>query len=115
MVLPDGLPLALQVPAQWMDFDCGATTNIYDPPNGLTTTRTYAVQVDPTGSPDCGVATWSTSLQEVTVLTPLNLGTITSGDETFVVQEVIRLILLFQLLPVWTEHLPISGILKMEM
>jgi hypothetical protein len=61
----------------------GATNNTYDPPGGLTTNRTYAVQVDPTGSPDCGVATWATNCRKVTVLTPYNLGTIANGDETF--------------------------------
>ncbi|HJW28894.1 MAG TPA: hypothetical protein VJ508_06540, partial [Saprospiraceae bacterium] len=61
----------------------GATSNTYDPPGGLTTTRTYAVQVDPTGSPDCGVATWATNCRKVTVLSAINYGTIASGDETF--------------------------------
>jgi hypothetical protein len=61
----------------------GATSNTYDPPTGLTTTRTYSVRVDPTGSPDCGVATWANSCRKVTVLSVLNLGTLTSGDETF--------------------------------
>src|SRR4029079_14184582 len=61
----------------------GATSNSYDPPAGLTTSRTYAVQVDPSGSPDCGVATWANSCRKVTVLSALNLGTLTNGDETF--------------------------------
>lgn len=45
----------------------GATGNSYDPPSGLTTSRTYAVTVDPTGTPDCGPATWATSCRKVTV------------------------------------------------
>jgi predicted outer membrane repeat protein len=45
----------------------GATGNSYDPPSGLTTSRTYAVTVDPTGTPDCGVATWANSCRKVTV------------------------------------------------
>ena len=45
----------------------GATGSSYDPPSGLTTTRTYAVTVDPTGTPDCGVATWANSCRKVTV------------------------------------------------
>ena len=45
----------------------GATGNSYDPPSGLTTSRTYAVTVDPTGTPDCGVATWANNCRKVTV------------------------------------------------
>lgn len=45
----------------------GATGNSYDPPSGLTISRTYAVTVDPTGTPDCGVATWANSCRKVTV------------------------------------------------
>lgn len=45
----------------------GATSSAYDPPAGLTTTRTYAVQVDPAGSPDCGSATWASGCVVVTV------------------------------------------------
>jgi hypothetical protein len=61
----------------------GATANSYDPPPGLSASRTYAVQVDPTGSPDCGVATWANSCRKVTVLNVVNYGTVTSGDQTF--------------------------------
>jgi hypothetical protein len=60
----------------------GATNNSYDPPSGLTTTRTYAVQVDPTGSPDCGVATWANSCRQVTVDAVVDYGTLTSANET---------------------------------
>ncbi|MBK8505307.1 MAG: hypothetical protein IPL46_25770 [Saprospiraceae bacterium] len=35
----------------------GETGSSYDPPSGLTGSRTYAVLVDATGSPDCGAAT----------------------------------------------------------
>lgn len=45
----------------------GATAATYDPPAGLTNTRTYAVLVDPTGSPDCSVGTWATGCVTVTV------------------------------------------------
>jgi hypothetical protein len=47
----------------------GATGNSYDPPSGLTTSRTYAVTVDPTGIPDCGPATWANGCRKVTVNT----------------------------------------------
>ena len=46
-----------------------ATNSSYDPPAGLTASRTYAVQVDPTGSPDYGPATWANGSRKVTVTT----------------------------------------------
>jgi hypothetical protein len=46
----------------------GATSSNYNPPSGLLATRTYAVMVDPTGSPDCGVSTWASSCRVVTVV-----------------------------------------------
>ncbi len=45
----------------------GANSPSYDPPSGLTQTRTYAVQVDPTGSPDCSGGTWASNCVTVTV------------------------------------------------
>ncbi|MEO7305969.1 MAG: T9SS type A sorting domain-containing protein [Ferruginibacter sp.] len=45
----------------------GATGNSYDPPSGLATSRTYAVTVDPTGTPDCGIATWANNCRRITV------------------------------------------------
>lgn len=60
----------------------GATSSSYDPPSGLTTTRTYALMVDPTGSPDCGNFEWASSCRVVTVLPAVNRGTVTSGNET---------------------------------
>jgi hypothetical protein len=65
----------------WTLID-GATGNSYDPPAGLTGSRTYAVTVDPTGDPDCGPATWATSCRKVTVYPLFNAGTLASGDET---------------------------------
>ncbi len=43
----------------------GATTDAYDPPTGLTVNRTYAVQVGPTGSPDCGNIQWTSGCRQV--------------------------------------------------
>jgi hypothetical protein len=60
----------------------GANSNTYDPPSGLTGSRTYAVQVDPTGTPDCGPPTWATNCRKITILPVVDYGTITSGDET---------------------------------
>lgn len=47
----------------------GATSATYDPPAGLTLTRTYAVQVNPTGTPDCGAAEWANTCVTVTIIT----------------------------------------------
>ncbi len=60
----------------------GATSSSYDPPSGLTTSRTYALMVNPTGSPDCGGAMWADGCRKVTVLSAVNYGTVSSGDET---------------------------------
>lgn len=45
----------------------GATSATYNPPAGVTSTITYAVQVDPTGSPDCSGATWAGNCVTVTI------------------------------------------------
>jgi hypothetical protein len=60
----------------------GATGSSYDPPSGLTTSRTYAVTVDPTGIPDCGPATWANSCRKVTVNAAIDYGTVASGNQT---------------------------------
>ncbi len=62
-----GCPSSGSGTAGWTAIS-GATTNSYDPPSGLGTTRTYALQVDPTGSPDCGGFDWSNSCRVVTVV-----------------------------------------------
>lgn len=59
----------------------GATGNSYDPPSGLTTSRTYAVTVDPTGTPDCGIATWANSCRKVTV-SPALVTTCSNNNST---------------------------------
>lgn len=92
----------------------GATTNTYDPPTGLTASRTYAVFVDATGSPDCGVGSWASGCRKITVLNALNSGTVTSADETFVQEIRILPISRFQyLLQGAQEHILINGIIKM--
>ncbi|MDB5229164.1 MAG: hypothetical protein JWN78_3357, partial [Bacteroidota bacterium] len=61
----------------------GATGATYDPPSGLTTTRSYVVQVDATGSPDCDAPTnyqWATGRWLVTVIPDPVLSDI--GDQT---------------------------------
>lgn len=58
----------------------GATAASYDPPSGLTTIRTYAVMIDPTGSPDCGPATWANGCRKVTVQNVPTAGAIASAQ-----------------------------------
>lgn len=48
----------------------GATGSSYDPPSGLTNSRTYAVFVTPSGSPTCGTAQWASNCRKVTVNYP---------------------------------------------
>jgi hypothetical protein len=45
----------------------GATSSNYNPP-ALSSSRTYALMVDATGSPDCGVPTWASGCRQVTVI-----------------------------------------------
>lgn len=56
----------------------GATSATYNPPAGLTQTRSYQVQVNPTGSPDCGGATWTNNCVTVNV-NPQPAGTISNS------------------------------------
>lgn len=48
----------------------GANGTTYDPPAGLSTTRSYAVQVDPNGTPDCDGPKWASGRWKVTVVSP---------------------------------------------
>ncbi len=59
----------------------GATGNSYDPPSGLTVSRTYAVTVDPTGTTDCGPATWANGCRKVTV-SPVLVATCSNNNPT---------------------------------
>jgi hypothetical protein len=60
----------------------GATSASYDPPV-QSASISYAVQVNPTGIPDCGVATWATGVRQITinpaVFTP---GVLATGNQT---------------------------------
>jgi hypothetical protein len=58
----------------WMDITSRSHSSSYDPPSGLSGNTTYAVLVDATGSPDCGVATWASSCRKVTVNAAVNFG-----------------------------------------
>lgn len=56
----------------------GATGATYDPPAGLTTTRSYQVQVNPTGTPDCGGAIWANNCITV-IVKPTPIATYTNN------------------------------------
>jgi uncharacterized protein (TIGR02145 family) len=57
----------------------GASVNSFDPPSGLTTSRTYACLVSGSGA----VAAWASGVRQVTVLPVFNPGAIAAGDQTF--------------------------------
>jgi len=59
----------------------GATGNTYDPPVGLTVSRTYAALVDDIGTPECAPASWASGCRKVTVYSTVSSGTLTSADE----------------------------------
>ena len=55
----------------------GATANSYDPPAGLTITRTFACRVISGANNQ-----WATGAQQITVLHTVTLGMVTPGDQT---------------------------------
>jgi hypothetical protein len=57
----------------------GATAASYDPPSGLTASRTYACRIIATGI----YSRWASNVRYVTVLMDLNSGTIAAGDQSF--------------------------------
>jgi hypothetical protein len=57
----------------------GATGTSYDPPAGLTASRSYACFV----TPALGTAAWATGVRQITVLPAFNPGTVTNANETF--------------------------------
>lgn len=61
----------------------GATASTYDPPAGLTLTRSYACRVTTAGTTNCSNGTaWATNCVVQTVVPPPTYGTLASGDET---------------------------------
>jgi hypothetical protein len=56
-----------------------ATGSSYDPPAGLTASRTYACFVTPAS----GIGAWAGGVRQITVLPVFNPGTVLSADETF--------------------------------
>jgi hypothetical protein len=61
----------------------GATNQTYDPPAGLTNTRTFHCKVDAAGTPDCGNSSWVSNSITVTVLSPFSAGSIAGGGGGF--------------------------------
>ncbi len=62
----------------------GANSNTYDP--GIQTASiSYAVQVNPTGTPDCGNAEWTAGVRQITVSPAVTFipGTLSTGNESF--------------------------------
>ncbi len=66
----------------------GATGNSYNPPAGLTNSRTYAVVVTPGA---CGVATWASNCRQVTVNPLPTAGAITGTKNTVCIGSQITL------------------------
>lgn len=61
----------------------GATSSSYDPPT-QTASVTFALQAQPTGTPDCGNATWTSSVRLVTITgSVFNPGTVATGNQSF--------------------------------
>lgn len=62
----------------------GATAATYDP-GTQTSSVSFAIMVDPTGSPDCGGFAWSNGVRQITVnpSTSFNAGVLANGDQTF--------------------------------
>ena len=71
-------PTGTSIPASWTAI-AGATTNTYDPPVQYQSI-TYALRVDPIGSPDCSTARWAASERKITV--NISSGTLAAGNQT---------------------------------
>ena len=56
---------------------------LYTQADNLTGSRTYAVFVNPTGTPDCGTGSWASGCRQITVLPAVNYGVVASGDQSF--------------------------------
>jgi len=79
----DGLPACPSgTSAAGWTIISGATGNSYDPPSGLIVSRTYAVMVDATGSPDCGPATWAANCRKISVysIPGINISALTNTN-----------------------------------
>lgn len=62
----------------------GATSNSYNP-GVISTSTSFAVMVNPTGTPDCSGAVWASGVRQITISTGsvINRGTLASGNQTF--------------------------------
>ena len=75
-------PTGTTIPSGWTAIT-GATSASYDPPV-ISTSTSYALRVDPTGTPDCGAAAWASGVRQVTVNpgTAFSPGTLASGNQS---------------------------------
>jgi hypothetical protein len=74
-------PAGSAIPSGWTVIS-GATSNSYDPPV-QSASISFAVQVNPTGTPDCGSATWAAGVRQITVTsTSFTPGVIAAGNQT---------------------------------
>lgn len=62
----------------------GATANSFNP-GVITTSTSYAVMVNPTGTPDCSGAVWASGVRQITISSTavFNPGTLSSGNQSF--------------------------------
>ncbi|UPT68684.1 MAG: hypothetical protein M0D57_08700 [Sphingobacteriales bacterium JAD_PAG50586_3] len=61
----------------------GATTATYDPPSGVTQTRTYACLVTATADGGCTASTaWATGCRQLTISPAATFGTLASGNQS---------------------------------
>lgn len=72
-------PTGTAIPGGWTLIS-GATMSSYDPPV-TESSLSFAVMVNPAGSPDCGAATWASGVRQITV-NPFSPGVIAAGDQT---------------------------------
>ena len=69
-------PTGTAIPTGWAVI-AGATSASYDP-SVQSASISYAVQVNPTGTPDCAIATWAAGVRQVTCFTT---GTLAGGNQ----------------------------------
>ena len=75
-------PTGTTIPVGWVAIS-GATSASYDP-GVQTASISYAVRVDPNGTPDCSVARWASGVRQITVTPSVTFtpGVLSAGNET---------------------------------
>jgi hypothetical protein len=71
-------PTGSAIPTGWTAIS-GATSNSYDPPV-QNQSITYALMVNPTGTPDCSGPVWSSFERKITII--FSSGTLAAGNQT---------------------------------